>query len=60
MGKRRIIAFIGDQLGDMELYPPDISPADYLAHYSKTGKWGSEYFMLPNPQYGYWVNDYQR
>lgn len=60
LGKRTLLALIGDQLGDMEAYPSDILPGEYKSYYRDSDKWGSKYFMLPNPMYGYWVGGYSR
>lgn len=60
MGERLIIALIGDQLGDVEEYPHNISPDKYKNYYLNSAKWGASYFILPNPLYGYWIRDYAR
>lgn len=58
MGKRILLASIGDQLVDMEVYPPNVLPGDYKNYYRDSDKWGSQYFILPNPMYGYWARGY--
>ncbi|NIT60622.1 MAG: hypothetical protein GWN00_31795 [Aliifodinibius sp.] len=58
-GKRTIIALIGDQVNDMDSYPADATIEELRSRYAKSTKWGIEYFMLPNPMYGYWVNNYK-
>ena len=60
MGERLIIARIGDQVGDMEVYPENLPVEKYKEFFAKSGKWGTEYFMLPNPMYGYWTRGYTR
>lgn len=70
MGPRKIIALIGDQIGDMDSYPeekPSEEPTlqgtreEHLKeYYLNSDKWGTAYFMLPNPMYGYWTSGYQR
>lgn len=60
MGKRTLLVLIGDQLGDVAAYPPDVLPGEYKNYYHNSDKWGSQYFLLPNPMYGYWVGGYSR
>ncbi len=58
LGEKRIIALVGDQLGDMTAYPPNISPEKYREYFQKLPEWGVKYFMLPNPMYGSWMRRY--
>lgn len=60
LGKRTLLALIGDQLGDMEAYPAGVQTGEYKNYYRDSDKWGIQYFMLPNPMYGYWVRGYSR
>jgi 5'-nucleotidase (lipoprotein e(P4) family) len=60
MGERMIMALVGDQLGDMEVYPTNVPADEYKNHYQISSQWGTKYFILPNPMYGYWVNNYSR
>lgn len=60
MGNRTLLALIGDQLGDMEAYPADVPTGEYKGYYRDSDKWGTQYFMLPNPMYGYWARGYAR
>lgn len=60
LGKRRILALIGDQLTDMEKPPEEVAVKDFRAHYRSQPEWGTRYFMLPNPMYGYWARGYGR
>jgi acid phosphatase len=59
--KYDVIAYFGDQLGDFEAYvqvgeltadsfKPREAQADEFRKY-----WGTQWFMLPNPMYGYWA-----
>ncbi len=60
LGKKRIIALIGDQLADVMTYPPNVAPEDYRPHLENLPEWGNKYFILPNPMYGYWARRYSR
>lgn len=60
MGPRKIIALIGDQLGDVAAYPRGVAADDYRHYYRKSPQWGVQYFILPNPMYGYWFSNYKR
>jgi predicted secreted acid phosphatase len=60
MGERVIIALVGDQLGDMEAYPSNVPIDEFKDYYETLSEWGGKYFILPNPMYGYWVNNYLR
>jgi acid phosphatase len=60
MAKYDVIALFGDQLGDFEpfLSPPEITAQSFKSRkgaaeeYRKN--WGTTWFVLPNPMYGYW------
>lgn len=67
LGEKQIIALIGDQIGDMEAYPDRDESSGHpswndqlRSHYLELDKWGTHYFILPNPMYGYWERGYQR
>lgn len=67
LGEKKIIALIGDQIGDMEAYPEQDESAGHpswndqlRSYYLDLEKWGTRYFILPNPMYGYWERGYQR
>ena len=60
LGQRRILALLGDQIGDMEAPPDTIQNLESLQkHYRNHPDWGIRYFMLPNPMYGDWERGYQ-
>lgn len=59
--KYNVVAYFGDQLGDFEAYVPqsgDLNAESYKARRAKADDyrkhWGTVWFMLPNPMYGYW------
>lgn len=59
--KYNVVAYFGDQLGDFNAFVPeggDLTPESYKARRAKADDfrsyWGSVWFMLPNPMYGYW------
>lgn len=58
LGPRQIVALFGDQLFDMEERPAGLSVPELIRHYSGKDEWGTRYFMLPNPMYGYWERGY--
>ncbi len=60
LGPRVIVALIGDQLADVTTYPEHIPPEQYRSHFLNAPEWGTKYFLLPNPQYGYWMRGYAR
>ena len=66
LGQKQIVALIGDQISDMEVYPEALQAselplsAQFKGNYLESDKWGSRYFMLPNPMYGYWTRGYER
>lgn len=58
--KYDVIAYFGDQLGDFDAYV--MGNLDGNAYKSRKAKaddyrkyWGTIWFMLPNPMYGYWA-----
>ena len=59
-GTRKILALIGDQLGDMDDYEAvsATSSAALVEHYRNHPNWGVTFFMLPNPVYGDWLGGY--
>jgi 5'-nucleotidase (lipoprotein e(P4) family) len=51
--KYRIVALVGDDLGDF------VDPATYAADRERlVGHFGVNWFLLPNPIYGSWLNPY--
>lgn len=60
MGERTILALVGDQLADVTAYPEDVAPEAYRGHYRGMPEWGTRWFILPNPMYGYWARGYAR
>lgn len=55
--KHRIIALIGDNLGDMTEEFDRGTPAERAAAVDRYFKdWGSRFIVLPNPMYGTWEN----
>lgn len=58
--KYDVIAYFGDQLGDFDAYV--MGSLDGNSYKSRRAKaddyrkyWGTVWFMLPNPMYGYWT-----
>lgn len=58
MGKRKILALIGDQLADVMEYPTPGTVLENKTQILKSPDWGTRYFLLPNPMYGYWQLGY--
>lgn len=55
---RRIVALFGDQIGDFVEY--QFTTLNALEQEQKTKPdYGTKYFLLPNPLYGYWERNYQ-
>ena len=59
--KYRILQIFGDNLGDFAPAPGNGGPGNTLderraAISQYQDKWGSKWFMLPNPMYGPWLN----
>lgn len=59
LGERKILALIGDQLPDVAEFTRDTSPAELRNTLKDSQIWGSTSFVLPNPMYGSWANDYK-
>ena len=57
-GPRQIVALIGDQLPDMLELPEAGDAMEMKAQFLNTGEWGTRFFILPNPTYGYWETGY--
>lgn len=58
-GKRIIIALIGDQMNDVTELDREKSLEVQKSEVLDNEKWGQGWFILPNPMYGYWLNDYK-
>lgn len=55
----RIIMLFGDDLGDFAsgTRGPEVTPADRAAVVGQNNaRWGRDWFVLPNPSYGSWLN----
>lgn len=59
--KYNVVAYFGDQLGDFEAYVPqpgELNAESYKARREEADDyrkhWGTVWFVLPNPMYGYW------
>ncbi|MFQ5629448.1 MAG: 5'-nucleotidase, lipoprotein e(P4) family [bacterium] len=59
LGKRKIIALIGDQIGDLHEEVRGKSVDDLKTSLLKSDHLGVKYFVLPNPMYGSWERGYR-
>lgn len=59
MGERKIIALIGDQLGDVVDFAGGTSVEELRDMFRESPLWGSSSFVLPNPMYGSWLTGYK-
>lgn len=59
LGKRTIIALIGDQIGDLRSGVRGKSVDDLKASLLESDDLGVKYFVLPNPMYGNWERGYR-
>lgn len=50
----RILMLVGDDLGDFISYEKAAPEARVRLAEANRARWGSDWFMLPNPQYGSW------
>ena len=59
--KYDVVAYFGDQLGDFQAYVAPSGELTAATHKPREARaeefrkyWGTQYFVLPNPMYGYW------
>lgn len=58
-GPREIVALFGDSQRDFfELYEGD-NTAQALMQMDADPRWGTRFFVLPNPMYGQWERNYR-
>ena len=58
-GGWEIIALIGDQLHDVADFTTELNSAELRNVFEDSSIWGSTSFVLPNPMYGSWINEYK-
>jgi 5'-nucleotidase (lipoprotein e(P4) family) len=58
-GRRLIIALIGDQINDVTEFDKEIPLKQLKGEVLDNKNWGQGWYILPNPMYGYWVNEYK-
>ncbi len=54
-----ILALFGDNVRDFIPIWGSEKGADYRENIAEDPNWGTKYFVLPNPTYGSWENDYK-
>jgi 5'-nucleotidase (lipoprotein e(P4) family) len=59
LGKRKIIALIGDQIGDLLAKEGGKSAQELKESLLSSWELGIKYFLLPNPMYGSWERGYR-
>ena len=54
-----IVALFGDNVRDFVPIWGSDNAIEYRKNIAEDSNWGTKYFVLPNPTYGSWVNDYK-
>ncbi|MCH7755228.1 hypothetical protein IH970_08925 [candidate division KSB1 bacterium] len=54
-----ILALFGDNVRDFVPIWGSDKAVEYRENIAEDSNWGARYFVLPNPTYGSWVNDYK-